>query len=272
MSNVEQMLAGIKRQARALLSSARNLDGIREPRDPRFKLKDVILNLPLCYQMADIVQQQRCRDLLRAYRKVPTRHLLFVGPSGSGKTRAAEALAGELDLPLYVIRVGALISNHTGCISGKLRLVFDEAAKRRGVYLFEEFDEAWPWRNSFLQFMEEENSTDSLIIYSTTGRALFGRELLRRYDQVLEFDLPTEGLLRSILVGNLESMCFESLDWALITPAALNLFQSDLVSAAENAVKTAIMAGRNKILTNDLLDRIKEQHAKFGSLSSKKTS
>ena len=61
-----------------------------------------------------------------------------------------------------------------GTECSKLRLIFDETAKRRGVYLFDEFDAVGGQRtatndvaemrrvlNSFLQFMEEGNSTDT---------------------------------------------------------------------------------------------------------------
>ena len=75
-----------------------------------------------------------------------------------------------------------------GQTAAKLRLVFDESAKQRGVYLFDEFDAVGGRRiatndvaemrrvlNSFLQFMEEENSTDSLVICSTNHPSLLAR-------------------------------------------------------------------------------------------------
>ena len=58
----------------------------------------------------------------------------------AGKTMSAEALAGELRLPLFVIRLESLITRFMGETAAKLRLVFDETARHRGVYLFDEFD------------------------------------------------------------------------------------------------------------------------------------
>ena len=82
---------------------------------------------------------------------------------------------------------------------------FRRDGKASGVYLFDEFDAVGGQRtavndvaemrrvlNSFLQFMEEGNSTDSVIICSTNHPSLLDRALLRRYDQVLEFDAPTQ--------------------------------------------------------------------------------
>ena len=53
---------------------------------------------------------------------------------------SAEALAGELHLPLFIIRLEGLITRYMGDTAAKLRLIFDETSKRRGVYLFDEFD------------------------------------------------------------------------------------------------------------------------------------
>ena len=117
-----------------------NLEGLLELREPRYKLKDVVLSERLLARFSDILRQQRKRDWLREHGKTPSRRLLFVGPPGSGKTMSAEALAGELNLPLFVIRLEGLITRYMGETAAKLRLIFDETAKRRGVYLFDEFD------------------------------------------------------------------------------------------------------------------------------------
>jgi len=250
-----------------------NLEGLLELREPRFKLKDVVLSKSLVSRMTDVVRQQRRRDWLREHGKVPSRRILFVGPPGSGKTMSAEALAGELNLPLYVIRLEGLITRYMGDTAAKLRLVFDETAKRRGVYLFDEFDAVGGQRtstndvaemrrvlNSFLQFMEEENSTDSLIVCSTNHPSLLDRALLRRYDQVLEFDAPTEEQIKQIIVSNVKPMKLGRLAWKRITQAALNLSQSEIVRATDDAVKTVILDERNTILTDDLLTRLQERH------------
>lgn len=250
-----------------------NLEGLLELREPRFKLKDVILGDSLVLRMTDVVRQQRRRDWLREHGKVPSRRILFVGPPGSGKTMSAEALAGDLNLPLYVIRLDALITRYMGDTAAKLRLIFDETAKRRGVYLFDEFDAVGGQRtstndvaemrrvlNSFLQFMEEENSTDSLVVCSTNHPSLLDRALLRRYDQVLEFDAPTEDQIKQIIISNVKPMKLGRLAWKSIIQAAVNLSQSEIVRATDDAVKTVILDERNTILTDDLLIRLQERN------------
>ncbi len=251
-----------------------NLEGLLELREPRYKFKDVVLNNRLVARFSDILRQQRKRDWLREHGKTPNRCILFVGPPGSGKTMSAEALAGELHLPLFIIRLEGLITRYMGETAAKLRLIFDETAKRRGVYVFDEFDAVGGQRtatndvaemrrvlNSFLQFMEEGNSTDSVIICSTNHPSLLDRALLRRYDQVLEFDAPTSDQIKQLISANVGPMKIVRPVWKQIIHAAEGLSQSEIVRAADDAVKTAILDERKQLSTEDIVGRLQERHA-----------
>jgi SpoVK/Ycf46/Vps4 family AAA+-type ATPase len=251
-----------------------NIEGLLELRDPRFSLKDVVLNDSLITRFKDLVRQQRKRDWLREHGKTPNRRILFVGPPGSGKTMSAEALAGELNLPLFVIRLEGIITRYMGETAAKLRLIFDETAKRRGVYLFDEFDAVGGHRvatndvaemrrvlNSFLQFMEEGNSTDSVVICSTNHPSLLDRALLRRYDQILEFDAPTSAQIRQLITTSIVPMKPVRFAWKDIIDAAAGLSQSEIVRAADDAVKNAILDELKQLTTTDVVVRLQERHA-----------
>lgn len=250
------------------------LEGLLELRNPRFNLKDVVLKDELVSRINDVLRQQRKRDWLREHGKTPNRHLLFVGPPGSGKTMSAEALASELHLPLYVIRLDSLITRYMGETASKLRMIFDETSKRRGVYLFDEFDAVGGHRtatndvaemrrvlNSFLQFMEEASSTDSVIVCSTNHPRLLDRALLRRYDQVLEFDAPTAIQIRKLITGHVAPLKIMKASWTKILKEAEGLSQSEIVRASDDAVKTAILEERRILSTDDLLERLHERHS-----------
>ena len=184
----------------------------------------------------------------------------------------AEALAGALKLPLLVIRLEALITRFMGETAAKLRLVFDEIAKRRGVYLFDEFDAVGGHRgaandvgemrrvlNSFLQFMEEPNAADSLVAAATNHPDLLDHALLRRFDLVVQFEMPDEEQIRSIVKSNLRPMKYPALAWKQIVEAGRDLSQSELAGATEKAVKTAILDERDRLTTRDLVVALDER-------------
>ncbi len=85
----------------------------------------------------------------------------------------------------------------------KLRQVFDAIAEVRGIYFFDEFDAIGSQRglandvgeirrvlNSFLQMIEHDQS-NSLIIAATNHPEILDYALFRRFDDVIEYHLPT---------------------------------------------------------------------------------
>ena len=246
-----------------------DLADLLELRDPRHRLSDVVLKDQLRAQLDGMVREQRRRDWLREHGKTPSRLLLFLGPPGSGKTMTAEALAGALKLPLFVIRLDTLITRFMGETAAKLRLVFDETAKRRGVYLFDEFDAVGSHRgatndvaemrrvlNSFLQFMEEPNATDSVIVGATNYPDLLDRALLRRFDLVLGFEAPDDEQIKAIVKANLRPLKFPNPAWSKIIETGRGLSQSELARAAETAAKRAILDERDRLRSADVIDAL----------------
>lgn len=248
------------------------LEALMDVRATKLSLDDVILSASLRKRLEDLVRQQQRRDWLREHGKTPNRRVLFVGPPGSGKTMTAEALAGELKLPLYVIRLEALITRYMGETAAKLRLVFDETLKRRGIYLFDEFDALGARRtatndvaemrrvlNSFLQLMEQPNATDSLLLGATNHPELLDRALLRRFDAILEFTAPSDDQVQTLISNNIRPLKAARLGWTAIVNAARGLSQSEIVRAAEDAAKTAILDERGSLTTQDLVHRLEER-------------
>jgi len=249
-----------------------DLEALLDLRNPKLRLDDVVLHEKIRKCLDGFVRQQLKRDWLREHAKTPNRRLLFVGPPGSGKTMTAEALAGELKLPLFVIRLESLITRFMGDTASKLRIIFNEIVKRRGVYLFDEFDAVGGRRNasndvaemrrvlnSFLQFMEEPNSTDSPVIGATNQPHLLDRALLRRFDIVLEFTAPTNQQIQKLIQANLRPLKHPCINWDSVVEAAKGLSQSEIVRATEDAVKTAILDERDKLTTVDILNRLIER-------------
>jgi SpoVK/Ycf46/Vps4 family AAA+-type ATPase len=173
----------------------------------------------------------------------------------------AAALARELGLPLFTIRLDGLISRFMGETAAKLRLVFDAAAQTRAVYLFDEFDvgEARRILNSFLLFLDQAPA-ESLVVAATNHRRLLDTALFRRFDLAIVYDQPSTGQAIEILQRRLAAMDTSEVEWADVSALTEQLSHAELVKAAEAAAKRAILGGSDGIDADQLRDALNERH------------
>ena len=177
---------------------------------------------------------------------------------------SASALAGELSLPLLVIRLDGVITKFLGESAAKLRLVFEAMAQTRGVYLFDEFDSIGTQRatpnevgevrrvlNAFLQFIEQDES-DSLILAATNHPDVLDHALYRRFDDVIVFPLPDKPHILAMLKSRLSLYEQNAIDWAMVVEQAVGLSYAEIARACEDAVKEVII-GEKSALTTDVL-------------------
>ncbi len=240
---------------------------------PDTKIADMVLAEILEKRLARVVREHRAVRSIRSKGLSPRRKLLLVGKPGTGKTLTASALAGELGLPLFAVRLDGLITKFMGETSAKLRLIFDAMNQTRGVYLFDEFDSIGSERglsndvgeirrvvNSFLQMVERDES-DSLIIAATNHIDLLDRALFRRFDDIIEFDRPDETRINELLRRRLAGFKTKGVRWADIAKAALGLSYADIVRAIEDAVKTVLIEERDVISHADIMAGVRERKA-----------
>jgi SpoVK/Ycf46/Vps4 family AAA+-type ATPase len=243
---------------------------------PEARLADLVVDESLAGRLGRIVLEQRQSDALLAQGFRPQRRLLLVGPPGTGKTLTAAALAGELHLPMFAIRLDGLITKMMGETAAKLRLVFDALTDTTGVYLFDEVDALAGERarandvgeirrvlNSFLQFLEQDQS-DSLVVAASNHPQILDRALFRRFDAVLEYRAPTDDIARRVLSNRLTVLADPGINWSPVLAAARGLSHAELTSAAESAAKSVILSGGGRVTTSDLLDALDERRAVVG--------
>lgn len=236
-------------------------------------LNDMVLVKPVREALERIIREQHKFSVLLQYNLAPRRKLLLTGPPGCGKTMTAEALASELSVPLFSIRLDGLISRYLGETIGKLKQVFTFMNTRRGVYLFDEFDSIGSHRsygnevgeikrvlNSFLLFIEKDRS-NSLIIAATNMQESLDKALFRRFDDIIEYPLPGRAEIESLLQRNLrQHEGVHKSELTKLAVKAVGLSFADIRRACDEAIKEKIVSGSQKIsvsLIEDFLTRRK---------------
>lgn len=238
---------------------------------PRTRLADMALSVVLSDRLERVLQEQHQRALLRSHGFSPLRKLLLSGLPGTGKTMTASALAGELGLPLFTIKLDGLITKFMGETAAKLRLVFEAIAETRGVYLFDEFDALGSQRgtgndvgeirrvlNSFLQFLELDDS-DSLVIGATNHVGILDHALFRRFDAVFEYELPTQGIAIEVMKARLALLDTSTVDWDVAILSANGLSHAELTRACEQAAKDALLNHTTTLNTGRLVLALDER-------------
>lgn len=231
---------------------------------PEERLNDMTLSAGVLAQLKRIILEQRQRERLHARGFQPLRRLLLVGPPGTGKTMTAHALAGELRLPLFTVRLDGLITKFMGETAAKLRLIFDALSQTTGVYLFDEVDAIAGAReygndvgeirrvlNSFLQFLEQDPS-DSVVVATSNLPQSLDRALFRRFDVSVEYPMPTPEIANNVIRNRLALLDLHGVDWQKVGAASRGLSHTEVTIAAEQAAKDIILTD-NTLITTDLL-------------------
>ena len=226
---------------------------------PACRLADMVLDEQASSQLNRIIKEQRLLARIKEHGLSPRRKLLLVGPPGTGKTMTASALAGELGIPLFLVRLDSLITKFMGETAAKLRQVFDAIADLRGVYFFDEFDAIGSQRsmgndvgeirrvlNSFLQMIEQDHS-NSLIIAATNHPEVLDYALFRRFDDVVEYHLPTPAQALDLIRSRLGLFSPKPFKKDGLAESATDLSYAEICRAVDAAIKDAIMHDQTKV-------------------------
>jgi SpoVK/Ycf46/Vps4 family AAA+-type ATPase len=278
---LQNLVAQVKRHSQSI--GERKLVPITQPKGelagllsvsyPKQRLADLVLSPAHRRRLLRVVQEQRQANRIRQHGLSPRRKILFIGPPGTGKTLSAAVLAGELSLPLFVVRLERLITKFMGETAAKLRLIFDNIAQSRGVYLFDEFDSIGSQRglrndvgeirrvlNSFLQFIEADDS-NSLVLAATNHPEILDSALFRRFDDVIEYELPDRARILEILKNKLTSVRIGWKHWEGLADQASGMSYADISRGCEDAIKHMVISHEEVLHESYVKEALKERKA-----------
>lgn len=169
------------------------------------QLPDLLPIFPgeLVRAISQIVEEWKHSNELLELGVQPTMSCLFVGQPGTGKTSLAYWLAKQLDLPVVLARIDAMMSSFLGTSARNITQVFAFANRFKCVLVLDEFDSLAKMRddpnevgeikrvvNALLQNLDGRKTT-GMTIGATNHPKLLDSAVWRRFSVQIQFPLPS---------------------------------------------------------------------------------
>ncbi|MFY7804038.1 MAG: ATP-binding protein [Limnoraphis robusta] len=181
-------------------------------REPKYRLKDVILLPETRYQVDLIIAELKDQDLIYKRWGMGEKHKLdqalsinFYSPPGTVKTHTAEALAHVLDRNILVVPYQQIESKYVGETPNTISDVFKFATEKNAILFFDEADSFLDKRleNATQVVNTAVSLTRSIMLTQLSeyeGVVIFATNLICNYDpafinlvrRTVEFKLPDE--------------------------------------------------------------------------------
>lgn len=222
-------------------------------------------------RFARIESEFAARDRLAKFGLRPRKTILLYGPPGCGKSLGAKRLAWNTGLPLLKVRFDVLISSYFGESATNLRSIFTAAKEKPCVLLLDECDfiarsrtnskdigEASRIVNALLQQMEEYDAP-GLLVATTNIQSSLDSALFRRFDDVFSVPPPGPQEIEQLLKLTLSGVRLEAaMPWSEYAHLLSGASAANVVKAAQDAAKAAVLSGRESVTQTHIKQSIAE--------------
>jgi len=250
-----------------------DLVDVRAPEEIEMTLDDLVLTTDQEEEINKIVTAIEHREYLARIGLREIGKLLFVGPPGTGKTSVSRALAHELDLPFVEVKLSMITSQYLGETAKNVEKTFEVAKRLSPCILFiDEFDFVAKTRrsdehaalkravNTLLKSIDEVSliQDDVLLIGATNHPDQLDAAAWRRFDEIVNFPKPDDGMRADILRVITREMDIDEFDPAAVADITEGLTGSDLRMVLREAVLDALTEGRTDLVQQDLVDAVQD--------------
>lgn len=176
-----------------------------------YSLSNIVIEDKVKKELEFFIEEHQKIEILQQFNLPVSNKLLLHGPSGCGKTLASYVIAGELNKMMIVINLGAIVSSKLGETSKNLSKIFKKASLDDCIIFLDEFDSLGKIRdysqdhgemkrvvNTILQLFDYLPQS-SIVIAATNQKEMIDDALLRRFDNIITFSLPTEKEIKELI-------------------------------------------------------------------------
>ena len=231
---------------------------------PKIKLKDVALPEKTREALEQIIHEQKQSDALLLKGITPANRVLFCGPPGCGKTMTANAIAGEIDIPVAYVRLDGLVSSYLGQTGANIRKIFDYVKNKRIMLFLDEFDAIAKKRDDAHELGELKRVVTTLLqnmdnmpanvflVAATNHHHLLDTAIWRRFNNSILLELPGAFQRETIIAKSLENMLTDyTMDISTIVKLTEGMSGAQITNFMQVIAKYCIMQNVNKTLTDN---------------------
>ncbi len=201
------------------LPEAKDACKLEESRPAR-TLDSLVLDPAIVRTLRILKQEDKLRSELARNGLSPRNKLLFYGPPGNGKTAVTEAIAAELNVPLFTACYEQLTNQYLGGTEKAVVAAFRAVAGQRCILFFDEADSLLGARITVAQSCDaaRNNATnlclqqldrlDNRVIFvaATNRYDDLDPAVKRRFDEKIEFKPPTREQRAAYLNASIDRM------------------------------------------------------------------
>lgn len=273
---------GKKRKLEALETtsgtSAKKRKSLAVLQEPSVTFKDIAGINSTLIEICKLLVHIQHPEVYRQIGISPPRGFLLHGPPGCGKTLLANAIAGELGIPLLKVAAPELVAGVSGESEERIRELFERAICSTPCVLFiDEIDAITPNRQNAQREMErrivaqlisclddinQNRNADKVLLIGATNRPDSMDPSLRRagrFDREIKLGIPDTEARKEILQTMTKKLQlegnFDFLSIAKLTPGYVG---ADLLSLTREAAMIAI----NRVLKDIHEEDLKNQKSK----------